>query len=93
MSPQPDRDLVFDQNFLDDLKFWVETNRKTALRLLSIVEEIKRDPFQGIGKPEPLKYQGINMWSRRLTQSDRIVYVVTNDRIEFLQARYHYGDH
>lgn len=93
MSPQPNRDLVFDQNFLDDLKFWVETNRKTALRLLSIVEEIKRDPFQGIGKPEPLKYQGINMWSRRLTQGDRIVYVITNDRIEFLQARYHYGDH
>ncbi len=92
MSVQKDRDLVFDPNFLADLKFWVETNRKTALRLLSMIEEIKRDPFQGIGKPEPLKYKDVNMWSRRLTQSDRIVYIVTNDRIEFLQGRYHYGD-
>lgn len=90
MSSQKNRDLVFDQNFLDDLKFWVETNRKTAIRLLSIVEEIRRNPFEGIGKPEPLKYRGANVWSRRLTQSDRIVYIVNNDRIEFLQARYHY---
>ncbi len=90
MSCQKDRDLVFDQNFLDDLKFWVETNRQTAIRLLSIVEEIRRNPFEGIGKPEPLKYGGANVWSRRLTQSDRIVYVVNNDKIEFLQARYHY---
>jgi toxin YoeB len=61
MSSQKNRDLVFDQNFLDDLKFWVETNRKTAIRLLSIIEEIRRNPFEGIGKPEPLKYRGANV--------------------------------
>lgn len=86
------RDLVFDIQFLEDLKYWVETNRKIALRLLSLVEEIQRNPFEGTGKPEPLKYQDANVWSRRLTQSDRIVYIVINDRIEFLQCRYHYSD-
>ena len=86
------RDLVFDLRFLEDLTFWVDTNRKTALRLLSIMEEIRRNPFEGMGKPERLKYQDANVWSRRLTQTDRIVYLVSEDRIEFLQARYHYSD-
>ena len=86
------RDLVFDIRFLEDLTFWVDTNRKTALRLLSIMEEIRRNPFEGMGKPERLKYQDANVWSRRLTQTDRIVYLVSEDRIEFLQARYHYSD-
>jgi toxin YoeB len=85
-------ELVFDRRFIEDLTFWVETNRKTALRLLSIVEEIRRNPFYGTGKPEQLRYQDANVWSRRLTQTDRIVYAVSSDRIEFLQARYHYND-
>ena len=87
-----ERYLVFDIRFLEDLTFWVDTNRKTALRLLSIIEEIRRNPFEGTGKPERLKYQDANVWSRRLTQTDRIVYLVSEDRIEFLQARYHYSD-
>lgn len=87
-----ERELVFDRRFLEDLTYWVETNRKTALRLLSLVEEIRRNPFEGTGKPEPLRYQDANVWSRRLTQIDRIVYTVNSDRIEFLQARYHYSD-
>jgi toxin YoeB len=86
------RELVFDVRFLEDLTFWVDTNRKIALRLLSVVEEIGRNPFEGTGKPERLKYQDANVWSRRLTEKDRIVYVVNDDRIEFLQCRYHYGD-
>lgn len=68
------------------------TNRKIALRLLSFVEEIKRNPFTGTGKPERLKYQDANIWSRRLTESDCIVYMVTENRIDFIQARYHYSD-
>ncbi|MGK7923958.1 MAG: Txe/YoeB family addiction module toxin [Spirulina sp.] len=86
------RDLVFDPNFLEDLTYWVKTSRKTALRLLSLVAEIERTPFEGTGKLEPLKYKDANIWSRRLTEKDRIVYVVDRDRIEFLQGRYHYGD-
>ncbi len=49
-----------------------------------------RDPFRGIGKPEALKYLGSGVWSRRLTQEHRIVYLVSNERVDFLQARYHY---
>ena len=56
------------------------------------MEEIRRNPFEGTGKPERLKYQDANVWSRRPTQTDRIVYLVSEDRIEFLQARYHYSD-
>jgi toxin YoeB len=72
------------------LQYWVETDRKVALRAFGLIEAIMREPFTGIGKPEPLKYLVAGAWSRRLTQEHRIVYLVTNDRIDFLQARYHY---
>ncbi|MBW6519955.1 MAG: Txe/YoeB family addiction module toxin [Desulfoarculaceae bacterium] len=84
------RDAVFHPEFRDDLRHWVETDRKTALRVLTLVETILRDPFHGIGKPEPLKYLTPGTWSRRLTQEHRLVYLVTDDRVDFLQARYHY---
>lgn len=84
------RDSVFQAEFREDLRYWVETDRKTALRALDLVEAIMRDPFSGIGKPEPLKYLAQGAWSRRLTQEHRIVYLVRDDRIDFLQARYHY---
>jgi len=61
-----------------------------ALQVLKIVEDIIRAPFKGIGKPKPLKYLAEGAWSRRLTQEHRIVYLVSEDRIDFLQARYHY---
>lgn len=84
------RDAVFQPEFRDDLFFWVETDRKIALRAFKLIEAIMRDPFTGIGKPEPLKYLASGVWSRRLTQEHRIVYQVSDDRIDFLQARYHY---
>jgi toxin YoeB len=84
------RIAVFQSEFREDLRFWVETNRKTALRAFDLVEAIMRDPFDGSGKPEPLRYLGANVWSRRLTQEHRIVYLVSDERIDFLQARYHY---
>lgn len=84
------RFAVFHPEFRQDLRHWVETDRKTALRALRIVEAVLRDPFTGIGKPEPLKYLGAGVWSRRLTQEHRIVYLVREDRVDFLQARYHY---
>ena len=85
-----DRLAVFHPEFREDLRFWVETDRRVALRALDIVEAILRDPFEGIGKPEPLKYLAAGTWSRRLTQEHRIVYLVSNERVDFLQARYHY---
>jgi toxin YoeB len=84
------REAVFHPEFREDLRYWVETDRKLALRVLTIIEAVLRDPFGGIGKPEPLRYLGADVWSRRLTQEHRVVYVVSEDRIEFLQARYHY---
>ena len=86
------RDAVFQPEFRDDLRYWVEKDRRTALRIMTLIEAIMRDPFTGIGKPEPLKYLGADVWSRRITQEHRLVYVVSDDRIDFLQARYHYTD-
>lgn len=86
----PRRQAVFQQEFLEDLKYWVETDRKLALRALDLVEAILREPFTGIGKPEPLKHLAAGAWSRRLSQEHRIVYLVRHDRVDFLQARYHY---
>lgn len=84
------REAVFQPEFRDDLRYWVEVDRKTALRAFTLIESIMRDPFTGLGKPEPLKYLAPGVWSRRLTQEHRIVYLVRDDRIDFLQARYHY---
>jgi toxin YoeB len=68
----------------------VDTDRATALRVLQLVEDVLRDPFHGIGKPEPLKYELAGAWSRRITQEHRLVYRVSAKRIDFVQARYHY---
>ncbi len=84
------REAVFQPEFVEDLRFWVKTDRKVALRLFDLIEAILRDPFTGIGKPEPLKYLAPGVWSRRLTQEHRLVYLVRDERIDFLQARYHY---
>lgn len=89
-SDKSSRAAVFHPEFREDLRLWVETDRKIALRAFAIIEAIMRDPFRGIGKPEPLKSLIPGIWSRRLTQEHRIVYLVTDDRVDFLQARYHY---
>ena len=75
----------------EDLRYWVETNRKVALRVVDLMEAALRDPYVGIGKPEHLRHLGGSVWSRRINETDRLVYEVFADRIEFLQARYHYG--
>jgi toxin YoeB len=84
------REAVFQPEFVEDLRWWVTTDRKVSLRLLDLIEASLRDPYAGIGKPEPLKYLAPGVWSRRLTQEHRLVYLVREERIDFLQARYHY---
>jgi len=84
------RDAFFHPEFLEDLRYWVKSERRVALRAFDLIEAILRSPFSGIGKPEPLKYLAPGTWSRRLTQEHRLVYLVRDDRIDFLQARYHY---
>jgi toxin YoeB len=85
-----EREAVFHPGFRDDLKDWVESDRKVALRVLDLIEAVMRDPSTGIGKPEPLKFVLAGCWSRRITQEHRLVYKVSENRIDFLQARYHY---
>ena len=96
MSTQ--REAVCHPQFLEDLQHWIEADRRpamqnsrrTARRLLELMKAVLRDPFSGIGKPEPLKYLGSGVWSRRITQEHRCVYLVKAERVEFLQGRYHY---
>jgi len=85
-----ERAAVFHQEFREDLRYWVKTDRKAALRILELVDAAMKDPFAGIGKPEPLKFVLAGCWSRRITQDHRLVYRVSENRIDFLQARYHY---
>ena len=75
--------------FTDDLEYWIATDRGIALRLMRMVKETLRDPFTGIGKPEPLRgEQGV--WSRRLTDEHRFLYRVIDNQVHLLQARFHY---
>ena len=90
MSRSGEREAIFHPEFRQDLRYWVETDRKVALRVLELAEAVPREPFVGIGKPEPLKYVLAGCWSRRITQEHRLVYRVSERRIDFLQARYHY---
>ncbi len=85
-----EREAIFHLEFRQDLRYWIETDRKIALRVFELIEAVLRDPFDGIGKPEPLKYVLAGCWSRRITQEHRLVYKVGERRIDFLQARYHY---
>ena len=84
------RHAVFHPEFRDDLRHWVKADRNTALRILDLVEATLREPFEGVGKPEPLRHLLAGCWSRRIGQEHRLVYKVSEDRIDFLQARYHY---
>ena len=84
------RSALFHRTFLVDLRYWVETDRAVAMRVLDLVEGSLRDPFSGLGKPEPLRHQFAGCWSRRVSREHRLVYRVTATTIEFLQARYHY---
>ena len=90
MGRSVERIAAFQREFIEDLHYWVGTDRKIALRVLELTEAILRDPLQGIGKPEPLKHVLAGCWSRRITQEHRLVYRVGEGRIDFLQARYHY---
>jgi toxin YoeB len=90
MSKSIERAALFLPRFREDLAYLIKTDRKVALRTLELVEAVLANPFAGIGKPEPLKFELAGCWSRRITQEHRLVYRVTAERIDFLQARYHY---
>jgi toxin YoeB len=84
------RVAIFQPEFREDLRFWVKTERSAAIRGLDLIEAVMQDSFAMPGKPEPLRYVLAGCWSRRVTQEHRLVYRVTDEAIDFLQARYHY---
>jgi toxin YoeB len=90
LTRRASREVVFQPEFRDDLRHWIATDRKVALRILDLVEAVLRDPFAGSGKPEPLRFALAGCWSRRITQEHRLVHVVNDTQVQFLQARHHY---
>ncbi len=81
---------IFSDRAWEDYLFWQKTDKRILKRVNKLFKEITRDPFKGTGKPEPLKYALSGYWSRRITESDRIVYKLENDSLYIAQLRYHY---
>ena len=91
IKPQLGYTPVFSPNFKSDLRWWYRNDPKKADKILDLIADIlDGNPFQGIGKPEPLKYIDSDTWSRRIDTEHRLVYQVKENRVYFLQARYHY---
>ena len=82
--------LEFDEHAFDDLRYWVSKDRKKTQKIMQLIEEIRRTPFTGTGKPEPLKYRLEKAWSRRIDHEHRLVYTVGDYHIRILACRYHY---
>lgn len=82
--------LIFSDNAWEDYLYWQRTDRKILGRINTLIQEIKRNPFEGIGRPEPLKHALSGYWSRRINDEHRIVYKVTSDAVHIAQLRYHY---
>ena len=84
------RNLEFDPCGFEDLAWWVEKDRKKALKIIKLIREIQKNPFEGTGKPEPLKHDLSGCWSRRIDKEHRLVYQVFDEKIRILACRYHY---
>ena len=80
----------FSSQFKEDLGWWFKNDPKKAAKILDMVTAIMQDPFQGIGKPEPLKYMDSDLWSRRIDLEHRLIYLVSKHQIDFLSCRFHY---
>ena len=79
-------------NAWEDYIYWQAQDRKTLKRINELLRDIERDPFEGKGKPEPLKYEWQGYWSRRINENDRLIYRINNDQIEIAACRSHYDD-
>ena len=82
--------MEFDPAAFEDLAWWIEQDRKKALRIVKLIKEVQKSPFEGTGKPEALKHELAGCWSRRIDQEHRLVYEVKDDKIRILACRYHY---
>lgn len=82
--------LLFDENAFEDLVWWMSNDSKKARKVISLIQEVKRTPFAGRGKPEPLKYDLTGCWSRRIDEKNRLVYEPGQKEIRILSCRFHY---
>jgi toxin YoeB len=82
--------LIFSEHAWEDYLYWQQADRKMLLRINTLIKEIQRQPFEGIGKPEPLRHALSGYWSRRINAEHRIVYKVTEEAVLIAQLRYHY---
>ena len=82
--------LIFSENAWEDYLYWQKTDKKILNRINKLIKETKREPFGGVGKPEPLQHGLGGYWSRRISEEHRIVYKVTDDALLIAQLRYHY---
>jgi toxin YoeB len=82
--------LVFSELAWEDYLYWQKQDRKLVERINKLIEATARDPFMGIGKPEPLKHAFAGFWSRRINDEHRMIYRVTGDQLEIAQLRFHY---
>ncbi|UOD35659.1 Txe/YoeB family addiction module toxin [Deferribacteraceae bacterium V6Fe1] len=83
-------DIIFSSNAWEDYLYWQENDKKILRKINELIKAIEREPFQGLGSPEPLKFQLSGYWSRRINLEHRLVYTVKDDKILILQCRYHY---
>ncbi|HEY9769270.1 MAG TPA: Txe/YoeB family addiction module toxin [Coleofasciculaceae cyanobacterium] len=90
LQPIVNRVPGFSSQFKEDLGWWFKQEPRKAAKILDMVTAVMQDPFQGIGKPEPLKYIDSNIWSRRIDLEHRFIYQINKNQIDFLACRFHY---
>ena len=85
------RRIVLESSAFVDFNDWAKLDKKIHRKIIELIKDIDRHPFEGLGKPEALKHDLSGYWSRRINQEHRLVYKVTNDEIIILSCKYHYG--
>lgn len=83
--------ISFHRRAWEDYIYWAENDKKILRRINALIEDVQRSPFEGLGKPEPLKHQLAGFWSRRITDEHRLVYTVEAETLLIAQCRYHYS--
>ena len=82
--------IAFDQNAFNDFQIWAKENKKLFNKIVTLIKDTSRDPFHGLGKPEPLKHDLAGYWSRRITDEHRLVYKIEKNTIYIISCKYHY---
>lgn len=83
--------VIWSDESWNDFEYWLDNNKKIVKRIRKLIKDIRRHPFEGIGKPEPLKGDMSGLWSRRINDEHRLIYFVDNDGLKIVSARFHYS--